>query len=98
MNTIFHYESERELESGFLWYEEQVAGLGYAFLEGVYSAIRRIKQYPRVGNDFGEEVRRVLIRRFPYCLWYAVEEEVVVIYAVAHLHREPQYWISRLNK
>jgi len=55
MNTIFHYESERELESGFLWYEGQTAGLGYAFLDDVYSAIRRIKQYPRVGNDFGEK-------------------------------------------
>lgn len=98
MDIVFHYESEREIESGFLWYEEQALGLGYEFVDSVYGAIRRIKQYPLAGSDFGEGVRRVLIRRFPYCLWYAIEDELLVIYAVAHLHREPQYWISRLSK
>jgi cytochrome P450 len=42
-----------------------------------------------------DDVRRYLIRRFPYGIYYTFEEDVVVIWAVKHLHRDPDYWQHR---
>lgn len=40
-------------------------------------------------------LRRSLLARFPYGLIYTVEEQSVIVIAVAHLHREPRYWMDR---
>jgi hypothetical protein len=41
-------------------------------------------------------IRRCRLARFPYGLIYGVDDETVVIVAVAHLHRRPRYWIDRI--
>ena len=40
-------------------------------------------------------MRRFLVLRFPYGIYYTVESEVVVIWAIKHLHRDPDYWQDR---
>ena len=44
-----------------------------------------------------EGLRRVQMRRFPYGLIYGVQPGLLVIVAVAHLHREPTYWVDRVQ-
>jgi plasmid stabilization system protein ParE len=42
------------------------------------------------------EIRRFLFTRFPYSLIHGIDEETIVIIAVAHQHREPRYWADRI--
>jgi hypothetical protein len=42
-----------------------------------------------------DDIRKATLPRFPYTLRYAVLAEVILILAVAHHHRQPDYWLSR---
>ncbi len=60
------------------------------------AAIRRIVAYPKSYALLGSDIRRCLIKRFPYGVLYGIDTDTIVIIAVAHLHRKPNYWIDRL--
>jgi len=77
------------------WYEEQASGFGKAFLDEIDNAIRRIVAWPFSCAEISPSIRRCLVSRFPYGIIYGCEEEVIVDLAVAHLHREPRYWVAR---
>jgi len=88
--------ARQELDDAFDWYESQSAGLGYEFLDELDRAVRRIKVYPDSCMELVPGLRRALLSRFPYGLIYGQEPAAIVVVAVAHLHREPRYWIDRL--
>ena len=48
-------------------------------------------------RPFDEDVRRCLTRDFPYGILYTIEPDYVLIVAVAHCSREPEYWKHRLS-
>ena len=87
-----------ELDEAVAWYATQSAGLEQRFLDEVREAARLIDRYPHAWHPLGDGVRRFRLRRFPYALIYAVEQDGIVILAIAHLHREPTYWRLRLSK
>ncbi len=95
MRVRFSSLAEQEMRDAFAWYEEQSPGLGHAFLAELDQAITRIRRYPESCPANKDQVRRLLIHRFPYALWYVIEGDALLVYAVAHLHREPRYWIER---
>jgi plasmid stabilization system protein ParE len=77
------------------FYNQQVPGLGEAFADEVEAAVAKIAAAPRTWRVVEEEVRRYLLARFPYGIYYTIEGETVVIWAVKHLHRDPDYWQAR---
>jgi len=87
--------ARRELDDAFAWYESQSAGLGCEFLDELDRAVRRIRSYPNSCVELTLGLRRALLSRFPYGLIYGQEPDSIVVVAVAHLHREPRYWIDR---
>jgi toxin ParE2 len=89
--------AEIELDQAVHWYESQAPGLGESFLIEVLSAIERVSLYPEAWHSFGEGLRRCRLNRFPYGLIYAVENDDILVLAVAHLHRKPSYWRDRLK-
>jgi len=93
----FHPEAEAEFVQATEYYEECGAGLGYDFAVEVYSAIERIMAYPKAWPIIEKDIRRSLLRRFPYGLLYAEENQELFIVAVMHLHREPDYWKHRMR-
>jgi plasmid stabilization system protein ParE len=92
----FHPEAEAELVSATHYFERHVENLGLDFILAVRRAYERIVEFPHSGRPFGRRLRRTLIRGFPYGLLYRVEPSRILIVAVAHLHRRPGYWRSRL--
>ncbi|MCB9760182.1 MAG: type II toxin-antitoxin system RelE/ParE family toxin [Alphaproteobacteria bacterium] len=92
----FKPEALDELEEAAAWYEARRPGLGMEFLAEIERLNRLIRDHPeacpiwRVGYPY----RRAVARRFPYVLFYLVEDRVVVM-AVAHARREPGYWLGR---
>ncbi|MEI6150787.1 MAG: type II toxin-antitoxin system RelE/ParE family toxin [bacterium] len=90
MKVRFLFTAERELQDAFEWYENQVPGLGAELIVEVDRSVRLVMQYPETCADLGEGIRRMLVNRFPYGVWYAVEGDTIVVYAIAHLHRKPR--------
>src|SRR5262245_55787637 len=91
----FHDDAEDELQAAATWDELQLPDLGRDFLNKVEQAIRLIGQSPEIGAPHGPEVRAVVVRRFPYVLYYADSNERIWILAVAHAKRRPGYWRRR---
>ena len=90
--------AEIELDQAIRWYAAQAPGLGDAFLIEVLSAADRISHFPDAWQRLDEGVRRCRLSRFPFGLIYAVEDGDILVLAVAHLHREPDYWRDRLKR
>ena len=97
MKVRFLSVAEREMRDAFDWYKRQSLGLGAEFLAELDQAVGRIRRYPRSCPVLKDGIRRALLSRFPYGLWYAIETDAVVMYAVAHLHRQPRYWTDRFS-
>ncbi len=98
MNVRVLEIAQRELDEAVSYYNGQVAGLGDAFLLEAIAAIERIRQFPDAWHPLGENVRRCRLRRFPYGLIYHADESGVLVVAVAHTHRRPEYWRERLRE
>jgi len=90
--------AEIELDQAIHWHEAQASGLGNAFLIEVLSAADRIARFPEAWQSLGEGVRRCRLSRFPYGLIYTIDNGDILVLAVAHLHRQPDYWRDRLKR
>jgi len=77
------------------FYNQQVPGLGNEFAEEVEAGVQSIVSSPLTWRLVEGDVRRYLVRRFPYGIYYTLEKDAVVIWAVKHLHRDPDYWQER---
>ena len=82
----------RDLANGFWYYEGQAQGLGEQFLSAVNSAFDAIERYPEIFARVHGEVRRALVSRFPYAVFYRVESRRVVVLTVLHTARDPKLW------
>ncbi|MGZ8184532.1 MAG: type II toxin-antitoxin system RelE/ParE family toxin [Methylobacter sp.] len=96
MIVNFLYAAEKELDEGIEYYNAQRSGLGFEFLDQVQSAVSRIKQYPDAWQQLSRRTRRCLIKQFPYGIIYQIRANEILIVAIPHLHRKPDYWANRL--
>ena len=78
------------------YYNQQVPGLGAAFADEIEAGTRRIAR-PRAWRIVEDDVHRYLVNRFPYGIYYTISDDTIVIWAVKHLHREPDYWQQGRN-
>lgn len=88
--------AQKELDDAVGWYNEQSAGLGLEFLDEVDRAVRRTVSFPMSSPEIDSGIRRCLLARFPYGLIYGVDQDTIVVVALAHLHRNPRYWMDRI--
>lgn len=95
MNFSFHPEAEAELNESIEYYEEIEPGLGYDFAVEVYSTIQRSAEFPKAWAVLDGEIRRSLVRRFPYGVLYTEEQTGIYVVAVMNLHRSPSFWKHR---
>ena len=94
---LIRSEMELDIEEAFEWYEEHNPGLGFEFIRAVDICLASIGRYPLAYPLVHREVRRALIRRFPYGIFYLVEEDTIVVIASFHVKRDPQQWQSQSN-
>jgi toxin ParE1/3/4 len=87
--------AEEEMIEASLFYEARSEGLGFEFLDGVQRLIDLMCEHPKLGQSVGGKFRRAVLRRFPFSLIYSEESTEIVIIAVAHQKRRPNYWRGR---
>jgi len=95
MSFSFHPEAEEEFYQSIEYYEDIETGLGYDFALEVHSTIKRSVEFPKAWAVLEGDVRRSLVRRFPYGVLYSEREDGIFIVAVMNLHREPGHWKKR---
>jgi toxin ParE1/3/4 len=88
-------EAEAEIEEAYHWYEGQRDGLGADFLLCLEEGLEKLRKNPEMYPVVHKNVRRLLIRRFPYGIFYIARQDVTTILAVFHGHRDPKGWKSR---
>lgn len=94
--VIIHSEAREELGSAISYYQEQKAGLGLDFLSEVEQALGKIQRNPNLGESYKVSgLRRYVIQRFPFLIFYAEFEEFIWVVAIAHGKRKPDYWRRR---
>ncbi len=93
---ILRQEAERDLSEAHAWYEEQVPGLGSDFLAVVERTLESIQENPARFPLIYREVRRALLRRFPYGIFFVWEKQLLSVIAVIHTAREPGKWRARI--
>ena len=88
--------AEEELVEAMLSYEARVAHLGTTFLACVEEAAQAIRAHPAAWPPLRPGVRHTLVSRFPYAVVYREDPDEIVVLAVMHGHRRPDYWKDRL--
>lgn len=86
-----------------IWYENQRRGLGWEFFWEVDDLVTRLANGELPGSpsdiDLGDDsLRRGIIHRFPYSVYYLHAHNELIILAVAHQKRRPGYWTRRLSQ
>ena len=88
-------EAENDLSDAAIWYEQQRSGLGQEFLDRVLSILDSLSNYPLQYPVIHKNVRRALMGHFPFGIFYSVQSEYIIVYAVMHASRHPGRWQSR---
>ena len=83
-----------DLIEGFHFYEDKGVGLGSYFLVNLYADIESLKVFGGIHRKAYRGFHRVLSKRFPFAIYYSVEQNIVRIRAVVDCRREPS-WIRR---
>ena len=86
-----------DVESAYVWYEHQHAGLGAEFVRAVEAAIAAVLAFPDAYPVVHRDARRVLIQRFPFCLFYRLDGHGVILIACLHAARDPELGLSRIH-
>jgi plasmid stabilization system protein ParE len=97
MKYEFHPEAELELYEAALRYEAEVAELGARFGDEVERVVQLLLEYPEIGARVDENLRHLVLRKFPFSVVYAVAADLIYIVALAHGSREPEYWRPRVQ-
>ncbi len=97
MALTFSALARDELAEAKRYYNRLQKGLGDQFQHEAEIAANRIMEYPLAWQFEIDPFRRFLLNRFPYKMLYVVENDHILVIAISHQHRQPDYWIDRIN-
>lgn len=92
---VFTPAARLELIEAQNWYESEAAGLGRFFRQAMNGLIARMIANPRQFPVVFRNVRRALLRRFPYALFFVFDGDALVVIACFHASRDPEQWQRR---
>jgi len=90
--VVYRRRVQSDLAAAIDWYEEQSVGLGEKLLSSVGETFKSIEEFPEMFACVHGEVRRAIVSRFPFAVFYLVEPARVVILRVLHTSRDPRLW------
>jgi len=95
LSVVFRPEAEAEISQAAQWYEARANGLGSEFVRSLEAAIANIERHPLAYQIVFGEVRRALLRRFPYAVFFKHAQNETLVIACFHLRRDPAQWQER---
>jgi toxin ParE1/3/4 len=97
MTFRFLPPAETELLEGISYYAAIHSELGSRFEHAVADAVRSLVAHPERGAPRSKNTRRWLVKSFPFGVIYRASESGVLIVAVAHQRKKPEYWVGRIR-
>ena len=92
---ILRTRAENDIRSAFEWYEAQRAGLGIEFLAALRERLETVRAHPESSPVRYRGIRRAVVSRFPYLIFYVIRSDRVAVLAVLHHARNPAVWPRR---
>jgi plasmid stabilization system protein ParE len=89
--------ARQEFLAEVAYYNEIQTGLGSSFTTAVEDATARALAFPLAGSPSFSNTRRVVLKGFPFSIFYRSESNGIVIFAVSHQARRPAYWVNRIT-
>ena len=96
LEIFVHHEAQLDVQEAFQFYQDKSEGLGFEFMRSLDASLQSIRRNPQAYQTIYNEVRRVLLRKFPYALFYLVEENRIVVIACFHQKRSEIDWLRRI--
>jgi toxin ParE1/3/4 len=90
VKVVLREEARNDVLQAFEWYEEHRARLGAEFLDALDATIVRIVRHPLAFAPGERGLRRALVSRFPYAIYFRIYPEAVVVVGVLHAKRHPR--------
>ena len=92
---IIRPEAEADVREAYGWYDEQVPGLGRELLAELDRELAVLLANPEVHAKVHRNMRRALLRKFTFGVFYVVESDRIVVLAILHTARSPEIWSRR---
>ena len=93
----FTPEADAELTEARQWYSHQRKDLDLEFMQCVDDALSRVVKNPNFFPIVYQNLRRAVVRRFPFAVFYEVASDEVQVIAVFHSRRNPEIWKTRVR-
>lgn len=99
MTYTLHFlpEVEEDVITGYVWYGEKALGLGEEFLRVFYAYAGEISHNPFLYQKVYYEYRRRLLKRFPYAIYFRMEDNEIIILGLFHCARDPRTIRAKLR-
>jgi len=94
---IVQPEAEDEITEAAIWYDERASILRENFLRSTAEAMSAIERDPEHYQKIFGKMRRIMVKGFPYGLFYVATDEQVTVLACFHSSRDPKRWQGRLR-
>jgi toxin ParE1/3/4 len=95
LHLLVRPDAAVDISSASRWYEEQLKGLGRKFINTIEKEFRSIQSRPARFSVVHKNIRRSLLKHFPYAIFFLHEGESIIILAVLHQARDPRRWKIR---
>ena len=96
MRLLYRPEARLDIEDATRWYEDQRPDLGRRLTDELITLLDRIRKTPLQFPLAGKGVRRGLLNRFPYAVYFLHEHDTVIVLSVLHQRRDPEVWKQRI--
>lgn len=93
--VVLRRAAERELYEAANWYEDRCQKLGEALISETQTVFDRLSEQPDRYPVVHKDIREAPLSRFPYCVYYRVKSERIVVLSVFHTSRDPSTWQNR---
>jgi len=87
----------QDLIDGYWFYEKQAEGLGSYFLDTLFSDVDSLAIYGGIHPKYEDKYHRLLSKRFPFAIYYRVENDIALVHAILDCRRNPA-WIRKKLK
>ena len=88
--------AEADIREAYEYYEECRHGLGQDFILCIEESLDKITRNPDQYPTIHRNIHRILVKRFPFGIFFVVKENTIIVLAVMHGSRSPRQWKIRM--
>jgi plasmid stabilization system protein ParE len=92
LTVIFRPQAEEDLQKIHKWYNSQQPGLGEQFIHVLERKLEIVREHPESCPVIYKNIRRIILSKFPYLVFYITTESQIIVLAILHAFRDPANW------